>query len=131
MEKWPEKFLLPCPFKTFTGFDCPGCGFQRSVLALFSGDFSKSFHLYPATLPILFLSAFLLLKMKFALDKRGKISRMLVVLTGFIVIIAYGFKLKGFFKIDLHSKTTTPASPLKNYNPALPFPKNVNHPKQN
>ncbi|MGI4805710.1 MAG: DUF2752 domain-containing protein [Janthinobacterium lividum] len=97
MEKWSEKFLLPCPFKTLTGFDCPGCGFQRSVLALFRGDFSGSIHLYPATVPILFLSVFFLLKVRFALDKKGKLSRVLFVLTVFIVMVSYGFKLKDLF----------------------------------
>ena len=97
MEKWLEKFLLPCQFKTFTGFDCPGCGFQRSVLALFQGDFTRSFHLYPATILILFLSVFLLLKWKFALDQQGKFSRFLIVLAVFTVMISYGFKLKGLF----------------------------------
>ncbi|MBC8054823.1 MAG: DUF2752 domain-containing protein [Sphingobacteriaceae bacterium] len=45
--------MLPCFFKHLTGFDCPGCGFQRSVLALFNGDFKMSITLYPAAVFIL------------------------------------------------------------------------------
>lgn len=56
--QWLQKYLIPCPFKKLTGFDCPGCGFQRSVLALLNGDMSSSIHLYPATLPVLLALGF-------------------------------------------------------------------------
>ena len=48
-----DNYMLPCPIKYVTGYDCPGCGFQRSFLALLKGDFHYSFYLYPATVPIL------------------------------------------------------------------------------
>jgi hypothetical protein len=56
--KWVEDYLLTCPSKHFFHVDCPGCGLQRSVLALFEGDLVKSFQLYPATIPIFFLFYF-------------------------------------------------------------------------
>jgi hypothetical protein len=31
-----------CPFQTFTGFLCPGCGSQRSLSALVHGDISDA-----------------------------------------------------------------------------------------
>ncbi|MBE9660681.1 DUF2752 domain-containing protein [Mucilaginibacter myungsuensis] len=48
-----QNYLLPCYFKQWTGFDCPGCGFQRSVIALARGNILQSFSLYPATIPVL------------------------------------------------------------------------------
>ena len=57
-ESWTNRFLLPCPFKHLTGIDCPGCGFQRSVLALLKGNWMESWHYYPATVPILLLVVF-------------------------------------------------------------------------
>jgi len=93
MDKWIEKYLLPCPFKQITGFDCPGCGFQRSVISLLKGNLTESFHLYPATLPILLLALFLLLKIKFALDRKGKASRALFVVAAVMVTISYAFKI--------------------------------------
>lgn len=30
--------MIPCPFHYFTGFDCPLCGAQRGLLALWNGD---------------------------------------------------------------------------------------------
>ena len=44
--------MLVCNFKAQTGFDCPGCGAQRSGIALLEGDFLGSFLLYPALLPL-------------------------------------------------------------------------------
>jgi len=40
--------LSVCVFKSVLGVDCPGCGITRSVMSLFSGDFSRAFRLHPA-----------------------------------------------------------------------------------
>jgi hypothetical protein len=32
-----------CPFKTFTGYQCPGCGSQRAVHHLLNGDIQGAF----------------------------------------------------------------------------------------
>ena len=50
---WLQNHLLPCPFKYLTGFDCPGCGFQRSFIALLQGRFNDSLRYYPATIPLI------------------------------------------------------------------------------
>lgn len=36
-----------CMFYKLTGLQCPGCGSQRAVHALLSGDFQKAFSLNP------------------------------------------------------------------------------------
>lgn len=38
---------LRCLIKALTGYDCPFCGFQRSVLALIRGDFVDAFYYNP------------------------------------------------------------------------------------
>ena len=35
-------FIPKCPFKLVTGFDCPGCGFQRAVHALLHGRIAEA-----------------------------------------------------------------------------------------
>ncbi|MBC8112427.1 MAG: DUF2752 domain-containing protein [Verrucomicrobia bacterium] len=62
---WLEDNMLACPFKKYLGVDCPGCGLQRSVVALLRGDFSQSFKMYPATIPLLIMLVFLALHLKF------------------------------------------------------------------
>ena len=88
-----DNFLIPCPLKYLTGIDCPGCGFQRSVLALLHGNFMQSFSLYPPTIPFL-LSAFG--GVSFAILKKNTESKILKVMyftTGFIVVINYAYKI--------------------------------------
>jgi hypothetical protein len=82
--------LLPCPTKHFFHLDCPGCGLQRSILALLEGDLEKSLSLYPATLPLLALLIYTALHLKFnfrqgaALIKWGYIGCMILILAFYI-----------------------------------------------
>ena len=38
-----EKWMIPCPLHQFTGWDCPFCGGQRMICALFRADFTNAF----------------------------------------------------------------------------------------
>jgi hypothetical protein len=93
MWNWSEYQLLPCMFKTFTGWDCPGCGFQRSLLFLFKGDIQNSFSLYPATIPILLLVLWSIIGMRCAIKSSALITRSLVFLSAATIIISYALKL--------------------------------------
>lgn len=42
-----ENFLLKCPFKFFTGYDCPGCGSQRALHHLLHGELKQAFSFNP------------------------------------------------------------------------------------
>ncbi|MBO4402595.1 MAG: DUF2752 domain-containing protein [Bacteroidales bacterium] len=57
---WLEAHALPCVYRRLTGICCPFCGIQRSVIALFRGDFLQSVMLYPALLPLMLSVAGLL-----------------------------------------------------------------------
>ncbi|TKC12320.1 DUF2752 domain-containing protein [Pedobacter polaris] len=86
-------FLIPCPFKYLTHLDCPGCGFQRSVLALFQGNFLESFQLYPPAIPFL-LSA--IAGISVSILKKNTESKLLKIMyftTGAIVVINYVYKI--------------------------------------
>ena len=82
--------LIPCPIKHFFHIDCPGCGMQRSILALLEGDFCKSLSLYPATIPIFALLIYTALHLKFdfkhgaAIIKWGYIGCMAIVVSFYI-----------------------------------------------
>lgn len=41
----------PCPFKTITGWLCPGCGSQRAIHQALHGQLGNSFQLNPLFLP--------------------------------------------------------------------------------
>jgi hypothetical protein len=91
--KWLQNHLITCPFKKLTGIDCPGCGFQRSVIALLQGDLKNSLHLYPATIPLLITTLFVFLSLKLNMDNRHIIKKTFYMITGLIIIGSYLFKI--------------------------------------
>lgn len=44
------QIILPCVFRTLTGFYCPGCGGTRAVLELLHGNLFHSFYYHPIVL---------------------------------------------------------------------------------
>ncbi len=76
-----EDYMLPCLTKQFLGFDCPGCGLQRSVAFLLQGDFVAAFKMYPAIYPMAFLFAFIGLKQFVAIRKENTITFGLLLAT--------------------------------------------------
>jgi uncharacterized protein DUF2752 len=103
LSAWPtflgqaDNFLLPCPFKYLTGIDCPGCGFQRSVIALAHGDLKESLDFYPPAIPLLVTLAIVLI----AKLRRGDLSdnfiKVLYLITGSTVLINYLFKITSHY----------------------------------
>ena len=76
---------LPCLLKAITGYDCPFCGFQRSVWALMRGDFVDAF-LYNPYLYIISPYIILLLLCVFGIIPReGRLCRALYSRTSIII----------------------------------------------
>lgn len=75
------------------GIDCPGCGFQRSCIALLKGDVMKSLALYPATIPLLVTALFLLVDMRFHFKNRKVIKNILYLSVATIVVVSYTIKM--------------------------------------
>lgn len=93
--QWLHFHLLPCPFKKLTGYDCPGCGFQRSLLALFCGHFADSLHLYPATIPLLLVGFYLVFEQRLRLYRFSYIKAPLYTVTLLIIFGSWIIKLVG------------------------------------
>jgi len=91
--EWLKHHLLTCPSKHFFHFDCPGCGLQRSIIALFEGDFVKSLQLYPATIPILFCLSFTALHIKFKFKYGPEIIKGAFILSSLIIVTFYVYKI--------------------------------------
>lgn len=87
-----ENYMIPCLFKTFFGFECLGCGFQRSLFLLFQGRFLEAFKMYPAIFTTLLFLVFLI----FYFQNKTKIPQKLVwqmtSLNLIFMIIGYGLK---------------------------------------
>jgi len=93
---WLQSHLLTCPFKRLTGIDCPGCGLQRSIIALLQGDLLKSIQLYPATIPLLFIALAGIFEKYLVFDKKRYIIRALYVFTCTVLAGSYIFKLSKY-----------------------------------
>ncbi len=90
---WLSHHLLSCPFKALAGIDCPGCGLQRSILALFKGDFMNSFKLYPATIPLIFIVIFTLLHLKMEFEHGARLIKIVYAGVAVIILINYIYKI--------------------------------------
>jgi hypothetical protein len=95
---WLQNHLLPCPFKYFTGIDCPGCGFQRALLALVQGNLRGSFLVYPPAIPLLLFFIYGIADKFFTLDNnKGTLKKILFVNVSLVVLINYGIKIYGIY----------------------------------
>ncbi|NTE04878.1 DUF2752 domain-containing protein [Agrobacterium tumefaciens] len=90
---WLQNHLLTCPFKALTGIDCPGCGFQRSIIALFQGNFHKSWLLYPPTIPVILLFVIAGILYKFPVKHQSLVLKILILVVGNFVMISYLYKM--------------------------------------
>lgn len=90
---WLGEHLFSCPFKSHFGIDCPGCGLQRSVVALLKGDVIESFSFYPATLPLIFIVCFTLLHLKFDFKFGAQLIKIVFSGVAVIILIHYIYKI--------------------------------------
>lgn len=79
--------MLGCHIKQQFGFDCIGCGMQRSIIHLLKGEFIEAFYLYPAIYTLIIMFGFLLLHLKFNFKLGHKILLYLFV-TNIVIMIA-------------------------------------------
>ncbi len=90
---WLESNLLTCPSKKFLHFECPGCGLQRSYIALMKGDLMNSLQLYPAAIPILLLFCYLLLHLFFRFNNGARVLSTLYIFCAIIILVHYIYKI--------------------------------------
>lgn len=90
---WIEEHLQPCFYKETLGFECPGCGMQRSLIELLKGDFLQSLKFYPGLVPIIIMFFFLILHISFNFKKGGNILKYMFIGNISIIVISYIIKL--------------------------------------
>ena len=88
-----DEYMLPCLSKTIFGFECLGCGFQRSFVFLINGNFIDAFKMYPAVFTLLGLFLFILINFKMKFKHSEKIISRLAYLNLSIMIVNYLIKI--------------------------------------
>ena len=90
---WLEVNQLPCPVKNILKIDCPGCGLQRSFIALLNGNIIKSLQIHPATIPLLVFFLFAALQLKFHFKQGNKIIIYSYLIVATILASNYIYKI--------------------------------------
>ncbi len=90
---WLESHQQACFYKKYFGIECPGCGMQRSFIALLKGDFVESLILFPALLPTISLVVYLFLHLIFKFRNGATILKILFIINTSIVVLSYIYKL--------------------------------------
>ncbi len=91
---WLEGHQGTCLIKSNTGVDCPGCGMQRSVVALLRGDFGEAWDMYPPIFPLLLTFLLILFALTFRrYEWRGKALVASFVLSMVFVVVNFVGKL--------------------------------------
>lgn len=92
-----EGFMLPCINKAVFGIDCMGCGMQRSIALLASGEFVSAFKMFPAIYSLLLLLLVVGLNIFVKFKYAHHIKMGLIILNGVIIVLGYFFRIKGYF----------------------------------
>jgi len=87
--------FFSCPYKTNFNIECPGCGFQRSLVALLEGEFRLSLQLYPALLPLLSVWLLVVLHLVFKFKYGAFIIKYLFLFCALIIFVNYVVRLSG------------------------------------
>jgi Protein of unknown function (DUF2752) len=90
---WLDAHQLPCLIKATFHVECPGCGLQRSFIALLQGNVLQSLKFYPALLPLLILISIMFINSKWQLSFLGKCIKFGIPSVFAIIVLSYMYKL--------------------------------------
>lgn len=86
---WLENHMQPCMYRQYLGIECPGCGFQRALIALLRGHFAESIQLFPGLMPMILLFLFLILHLIFKFKWGALVLKFVFIADMAIIMIHY------------------------------------------
>jgi len=84
-----QEYMLPCLNKKLFGFECMGCGLQRSLSFLFQGEFIAAFKMYPAIFTLVPLALLIITSFFYKFKYINKIINGLAIASVLIIIISF------------------------------------------
>lgn len=84
-----EEYMLPCLNKKLFGFDCMGCGMQRSISLIFHGDFVAALYMYPAIYTLILLFGTIVVNTFKNFKHANKIILILSVINAVIMVSSF------------------------------------------
>ncbi|WP_223033520.1 MULTISPECIES: DUF2752 domain-containing protein [Hanstruepera] len=88
-----EDYMIPCLNKKLFGFECMGCGLQRSVALIFKGEFVEAFFMYPAIYTLIPLFVIIVLNIFFKFKHATRVINILAIVSVAIIVGNYIIKL--------------------------------------
>jgi len=88
-----DDYMLPCLNKTLLGFECMGCGLQRSIALIINGKFVDAFFMYPAIYTLIAFFGFLIVNSFKNFKHSNKIIIILALANVFIIVSNFLIKL--------------------------------------
>ncbi|MES2761524.1 MAG: DUF2752 domain-containing protein [Bacteroidota bacterium] len=89
MIDWLEHHLFSCFFKSYFGVECPGCGMQRSLIALLKGDIMGSLHYNVALIPFIVTLVLLIVQLTTKHINGGKYVMWAFITTTSLMMIQF------------------------------------------
>jgi len=93
MIEFLKKNMFECFWVKTLDVECPGCGFQRSIIFLLDGNLRDSLITYPALIPTIILILYLILHLIFKFKNGHRWIMCIFVITILIMSINYIIKL--------------------------------------
>jgi hypothetical protein len=89
-------YLIPCIFKSLFGYECPGCGIQRSFILLIKGQLQESLEMYPALIPLILLVLYSIFTRYYPKYKNKYLLIILSIVSFILISFNYYFELKSY-----------------------------------
>lgn len=93
LAEWLSYHSFPCITHIIFGIDCPFCGFQRSFIALISGNLSASIAYFPALIPLLITAVVSVISLKIRNSYFKQIVVWMLIVDLLIVMLNWIVKL--------------------------------------
>lgn len=87
-----DQYMLPCLNKKLFGFECMGCGLQRSFSLMLHGEFVSAFYMYPALYTLIPLTLVIISSFFIKFKYSNKIINLLAIASIAIIIISFIIK---------------------------------------
>nr|WP_242093728.1 DUF2752 domain-containing protein [Aestuariivivens sediminicola] len=88
-----DDYMLPCLNKKLLGFECLGCGMQRSASLVLKGEFTEAFYMYPAIYTLILLFVIIAINHFNNFKYASKVITVLVILNVIIIVGNFAIKL--------------------------------------
>lgn len=87
-----EEYMLPCLNKKLFGFECMGCGLQRSFSLILHGEFLEAFYMYPAIYTLILFFGFIIIGVFKSFKNSSRILSILAIVNALIIVISFVLK---------------------------------------